>query len=368
MTRASAKRKAAGEPVVRPTKKTKVKAGKAAKARTTKPLSPRKLIQKPSARSDPHKRALVEFTNAELQMAKYMNELLSHGIRAYAFGFLIQETRMSLWYVDRMGMATSESFDMFLNPELLLLVVAALHSSDRHKLGVIPLIKYPDGASQSHNKATLDLPYASDGEGESISESLSFRLRVTPKSPLVVAYGAIGRGTTVVPISAEGRALETFGGEKLVAKLSWPSVHRKSEASIIQVVRLKLGEHEEGKKYLKNIVDLKCSLDMTATELGLPRAFMDLSEPFESRLLRTLVMKEYLPLEHIRSLGDFKIVYKHVLEGISFYLSYVDKDIHNEICSASLGVRSCGNSTSGSESQQLFLLLRSRWQDRRYSC
>ena len=74
MTRASAKRKAAGEPVVRPAKKTKVKAGKAAKARPTKPLSPKKLVKKPSARSDPHKRALVEFTNAELQMAKYMNE------------------------------------------------------------------------------------------------------------------------------------------------------------------------------------------------------------------------------------------------------------------------------------------------------
>ncbi|KAK7684449.1 hypothetical protein QCA50_012396 [Cerrena zonata] len=287
-TRAGAKRKAAPEPVVHVTKKRKAPAVKTKQAEETSSSPP----------PDPRKRQLIDFSDAELQMAKYVNELLSHGIRSYAFGFLVQETRMSLWYVDRMGMATSQSFDIFHDPELFLLVIAALHSANRHQLG-----------------ATLELPRAVSGKGTAIKKSLSFRLRVTPSSPLVVAYGAIGRGTTVVPVTAEGHARKLFGDEKLVAKMSWPSVHRKSEATIIRVIRKKIGEHKDAKKYLKNIVDLKCSLDMSGMEVKLPRAFMDLSEPYEPRLLRTLVMKEYLPLENIRSLGDFKTVYKHIFEA-----------------------------------------------------
>ncbi|KAK7684436.1 hypothetical protein QCA50_012383 [Cerrena zonata] len=301
-TRAGAKRKAAPEPVVQVSKKRKAPTVKTKQAEETSISPP----------PDPRKRQLIDFSDAELQMAKYINELLSHGIRSYAFGFLVQETRMSLWYVDRMGMATSQSFDIFQDPELFLLVIAALHFANRHQLGVIPLVKYPDGTAQSHNKATLELPRAVSGKGTAIKKSLSFRLRVTPSSPLVVAYGAIGRGTTVVPITAEGHARKLFGDDKLVAKMSWPSVHRKSEATIIRVIRKKVGEHKDAKKYLENIVDLKCSLDMSGMEVKLPRAFMDLSEPYEPRLLRTLIMKQYLPLENIRSLNDFKTVYKDI--------------------------------------------------------
>ncbi|KAK7684445.1 hypothetical protein QCA50_012392 [Cerrena zonata] len=288
-TRAGSKRKAAAEAVIRTAKKIKIDKTRAASTLRTRPL--------------------VKFTGPEMQTAKYINELLSHGIRAYAFGFLLQETRMSLWYVDRMGMATSQSFDIFLNPELFVLVVAALHFADRDKLGTIPLVKYPDDASRSHDKATLELPRAIGSDGAPIDEQLSFGLRVSAASPLIVAYGAVGRGTTVVPITSDARARELFGKDKLVAKLCWPSTKRRDEAEIIRMIRTKLKENKKAKVYLKNIVDLKCSLDMSAVEIGLPRAFMDLTAPYEPRLLRTLIMVEYLPLEQIRSLDDFKVVF-----------------------------------------------------------
>ncbi|KAK7690081.1 hypothetical protein QCA50_006727 [Cerrena zonata] len=158
-TRAGAKRKAAAEPVVRVTKRRKAQAVKTKKVEKVSSSPP----------PDPRKRPLVEFTNSELQMAKYINELLSHGIRSYAFGFLVQETRMSLWYVDRMGMVTSESFDIFSDPGLFLLVIAALHFANRHQLGVIPLVKYPDGTAQSHKEAALELPRATSGHGTAIN-------------------------------------------------------------------------------------------------------------------------------------------------------------------------------------------------------
>ncbi|KAK7684438.1 hypothetical protein QCA50_012385 [Cerrena zonata] len=65
-TRAGAKRKAAPEPAVHVTKKRKapaVKTRKVEKSSSTPPTP------------DPRKRQLIEFSNAELQMAKYINEL-----------------------------------------------------------------------------------------------------------------------------------------------------------------------------------------------------------------------------------------------------------------------------------------------------
>ena len=49
--------------------------------------------------------------------------------------------------------------------------------------------------------------------------------------------------------------------------------------------------------------------------MRLPRAFMQLPQPHESRVFRALVLTEYLPLEQINSLNDFTIVYTQTFEG-----------------------------------------------------
>ena len=259
---------------------------------------------------------LVDFTKAELQMTKYVNELLSHGIRTYSFGFLLQGTKMTLWYLDRMGMVSSKAFDIFKDSQLFLLFVAALHFSDRHKLGINPLVKYPRGVAQTHEGAVLELPRATRSDGKVLTSILKFDLRISVDTPLVVAYGALGRGTTVVPVRATGHTKRAVGDDNLVVKLSWPSIHRKSEADIIRIVRKKLGDHQEGRAYVRNIVELRCSLERTSAEMNLPRAFMALPEPYESRLFRALVLKEYLPLEQVESLDHFTTVYIHVFDGM----------------------------------------------------
>ncbi|KAK7695971.1 hypothetical protein QCA50_000610 [Cerrena zonata] len=264
----------------------------------------------------PNTRHLLLATDTEIQMLKYVNELLSHGIRTYAFGYLLQDTSMSLWYIDRMGIASSKSFDIFRNPELLLLVVSALYFSDHHALGFNPLVEYPKGATHEGAILKLPLPLAIGDEGTKSPSPVEFDLRVSSDTPLVVAHGALGRGTTVIPLRARGSAKKLWGDENLVVKLSWPSVDRKSEADIIRIVRKKLGEHDKARVYVRNIVELKCSSEISAVDLKLPRAFMDLPEPSEPRVwLRALVMKEYLPLECIGGLDDFKLVYIYVFEA-----------------------------------------------------
>ena len=50
--------------------------------------------------------------------------------------------------------------------------------------------------------------------------------------------------------------------------------------------------------------------------MNLPRAFMALPEPYEPRVFRALVLKEYLPLEQVESLDHFTTVYIHVFDGM----------------------------------------------------
>ncbi|CAL1698459.1 unnamed protein product [Somion occarium] len=254
-------------------------------------------------------RRVVDLTGNEIQSAKYANELLSHGIRNYATGFLVEETSMSLWYVDRMGLVKSRSFDIFRNPQLFLLVIAALHFANRAQLGMNPLIEFPPGVFQSYDRAVLRLPRAVDHAKEPVEE-LTFGLRITKAKPLVVAYGALGRGTTIIPVKAQGRARELFGSENLVAKMSWQPINREdTEDQLIRVIRRKLGKRKKTRRYLKHIVDLKCSLDLTDAELTLPRASMMLPEAYEPRLFRVLILREYLPLEYVRGLDDFQRIF-----------------------------------------------------------
>lgn len=91
-------------------------------------------------------------TADELQSANYMNEMMSYGVRNFATGWLLQDTSMTLWYADRMGLVQSTAFDIFKEPHLLLLLVAALFHADHHKLGLSPLLSFP----QRRKKAFSD--------------------------------------------------------------------------------------------------------------------------------------------------------------------------------------------------------------------
>ena len=81
-------------------------------------------------------------TENELQSAKYINEMMSHGVRDYATGWLLQDTTMTLWYADRMGLVQSAPFDIFGEPHLLLLLVAALARAG-HPIVAVPWITSP---------------------------------------------------------------------------------------------------------------------------------------------------------------------------------------------------------------------------------
>ena len=147
-----------------------------------------------------------ELTDNEVQIAKYLNELLSHGIRYYATGFLLENTRMSLWHADRCGIVKSRYLDCILEPHYFLLMVAALYKASPPDLGFCTLASGMPTDFLSHDGAVLTLPHhAQKIEEGSIGEETHFDLNIGDSKLLNVRYGTVGRGTTIIPVRPCGK-------------------------------------------------------------------------------------------------------------------------------------------------------------------
>ncbi|TCD60134.1 hypothetical protein EIP91_010682 [Steccherinum ochraceum] len=277
-----------------------------------------------------------ELSGPELQIAKYLNELISHGVRTYATGFLIQDYMMKLWYADRMGLVHTISFDMFREPWFLILVIAAHRYGTSHDFGLNPFVHLQDDTRilKDYNDATIILPSAISAtlpppaasvadkkafdDGKPTSSGMSFKVELDEGRSINTAYGTVGRGTSVVPAAAVGDATKLCGSGRLVVKLSSPLESRKAEDQLIRVIRRTLNDRGDTSRYLKHIVDLKCSFscDMDDEILSLPRSRMARSvEPDLRRCFRVLVMPEYLPLERLSTPEELHKIMSDVVTG-----------------------------------------------------
>ncbi|CAL1698397.1 unnamed protein product [Somion occarium] len=263
-----------------------------------------------------------EFTNNEVQAAKYLNELLSHGARNYATGFLVENKKISLWYGDRFGIIKSRLFNFIEEPHYFLLMVTAIFRASDADLGFCPLIRNVPTNHLSYDGATLKVPAAVDISNKAIPGDVEFEVSLTEPESIFTAYGTVGRGTTVVPITAVGpKNCRRFGKERLVAKMSWQPVKRYEEGHIRTIRQtLKKSKNKSARAALAYIVDLKCSSTLAINDpnVNLPRAFMtqlpEIPED-ERRNFCMLVMKEYLPLQLIDTADELKRVFRDVVTG-----------------------------------------------------
>ncbi|THH14974.1 hypothetical protein EUX98_g9536 [Antrodiella citrinella] len=262
--------------------------------------------------------------------------MLSHGARTFASGFLLQECGMTLWYADRMGLVVSESFDIFMQSPLFLLVVAAHHYGQPHDFGLNPLISLPDGTPHllTYENTILRLPAtipatlppidispdaasAFDEGAAEVVQPVEFRVDLSDGRQILTAYGTIGRGTSVIPVVAGAGAGAHLDGQRLVAKIACPHEIRTAEDRFIRIIRRKMNGDDHAQQYLKNIVDLKCSFSckMDDEHMGLPRRKMPAVAIELRRCFRVLVMPEYLPLERINSPAELKQIFVDTITG-----------------------------------------------------
>ncbi|KAI0925192.1 hypothetical protein AcW2_005871 [Taiwanofungus camphoratus] len=251
-------------------------------------------------------------TDNEVQAGKYMNELLSHGVRSYATGCMIRGAKVILWYGDRMGIVQSEPFDLRKESRLLLLYLAAMDSADHARMGICPFLKFPSSSYDSYDgvKLELDDKLAMDVNDKPL-EKLVFE--VDNSRRVITEFGAVGRGTAVVQIKATGAAKAMFGEDDLVAKLAWPSKGREAEDNFIKTIRRKLKAHAP--RWLDHVVDLKCSVTRNMEQMDLPRIYMTNLLDYEERVFRIMVMKKYDALEQVNSVGEFKKVFVDVVNA-----------------------------------------------------
>ncbi|THH27764.1 hypothetical protein EUX98_g6424 [Antrodiella citrinella] len=273
-----------------------------------------------------------------VQTLKYLNELGSHGIRSYATGVLIRNRQMNLWYMDRMGVVESCSFDFMDEPHFLLLVVAAITTAPLSKVGFFPMLRFPHTMSDSEDRSsggssddeepfesqqfsdhfqngTLELPPASDTNLNKHS-GLIFDLDIGRRR-IVNTHGTVGRATIVVPILARSEVAKTHcGKDKLVCKISWHFRVKEgedvpTEDGCVRAARVALASHSN----LKHVVDMKFSVSRTMEEMELPRAFMHDLRDINIRDCRVLILKAYLPLKMVNSPEELKKVFVDAIRG-----------------------------------------------------
>lgn len=255
----------------------------------------------------PHKPMSTE----ELHAAAYATESLSSGARLYSTGISIRETEMKLWYADRMGIVFSAPFDFLVEPHLLFLILGAIASSTLDNLGVCPILIFPDHTRyDSYSDSIIELTRAYNPRGDKLP---NIRFKFDSEREAHFAYGAVGRGTSVIPIKPNRSLKSLCRKDKLVAKMGWASIRRPAEDMTIRTIRRRL--RQGAPDILQHVSDMKCSIARTAQDMGLPRVFMSELPVSEERVFRTLVLKAYEPLAAVNNAEEFKVIFIDAVRG-----------------------------------------------------
>ncbi len=144
--------------------------------------------------------------------------------------------------------------------------------------------------------------------------------RILSRQPAI-----IGRHTCVVEAES---AYEGWKGKKLVIKISWPAVERKSEADLVKIAREKARTMKTGKKpdwaldHLPDILlcqDFCYDADSTQANIAAfcKRAKCAENETidYENRVCRITVQEKLYPLEQLRTVEEYAQIFFDILQS-----------------------------------------------------
>ncbi|TFY56047.1 hypothetical protein EVG20_g9081 [Dentipellis fragilis] len=244
-------------------------------------------------------------TPGEIRLLNYAaNALALAGNRRYVTGVLLQNTKATLWYFDRMGIVRSQAFDLFADPWLTVLTAVAIDSCDAQAVGYQPLLSPSFNETRSSVRGSnLDMSNALNRSGNATTPA-GFSFTVTDDA-LHLQRGLIGRGTVVLPLRPTSGSVQACTSDDLIAKISWPLAYRGREDALIRTIRDRVGS-----RWKKHVPDLQCSLCLEGESLDLPRFKMGLRERIEDeRVFRVLVCARYERLQYAQTLEEFKTIF-----------------------------------------------------------
>ncbi|KAK7690101.1 hypothetical protein QCA50_006747 [Cerrena zonata] len=279
-------------------------------------------------------RSSKPLSDLEAKAVTSLNGLMSFGIRGFTTGIQVVDTNICLWYGDRFGVKKTATFNFLQQPHLLVLILAAIANASFEELGYSSCMRVRSEdfvlrSFKDYNRTSLVLDNAKGPDGANIGQQwFDLDVDAYEERNVFTQYGALGRGTTVVPV----KKVRTLGSspledEDLVAKLCWP-YDKTNEDGTVRTIRSLL---RSAPGYLKHIVDIKCTLEQSMEEAELPRVFMlDENDDESGRTFKVIVMKAYLPLEHINDPNDFKKVWRDVVVAHN-YIYHCTKYLHRDI-------------------------------------
>ncbi|KAF9814361.1 hypothetical protein IEO21_05156 [Rhodonia placenta] len=212
-------------------------------------------------------------TRQEAQIGSCATELMSHNIRCYGTGIMIEDFMVKLWYADRHGVVVSRPFDMFVECDKPLLAVATIAGASVAKMGVCPFLRFPSNRFDNYEGVKLVF------QPGPITERLpEVEFTIDTSRPVETDFGIVGRGTTIIPL----KATTDTGSEDLVAASGGSRLHPCGQVSPGEEATIPASHcrHE--------VLDI--------------RAFMALHNfGYERREFQMIVMKKYEKLEQVET-------------------------------------------------------------------
>ncbi|SJL08483.1 uncharacterized protein ARMOST_11847 [Armillaria ostoyae] len=299
-----------------------------------------------------------------VQCGRYALEILSSaGFRTHCLGALVTVRRIQLLYYDRSIIIVCKPIDMFKRgPDPLGKTITLSEITDEFGALLIGLGRFTlkqrgiqeqfcvdralienyktymkrcvkDGGAFDQRDVfkgvKLPLKLKSGKGDEEVEVTLG---RIISRQPAI-----IGRHTCVVEAES---AYEEWKGKKLVIKISWPAVERKSEADLVKIAREKARTMKTGKKpdwALEHLPDiLLCQdfcYDADSTQASIA-AFCKKAKcaenetmDYEHRVCRIMVQERLYPLEELRTVEEYAQVFFDILQsaytGLTFKLRFL---------------------------------------------
>ncbi|THH31468.1 hypothetical protein EUX98_g2708 [Antrodiella citrinella] len=251
----------------------------------------------------------------EIVPALFVRTMLCHGLRLYATGLAIQESRITLYYGDRFGIVKSQPFDFIEEPELLVLVIGALSNAHTSILGFHPYLRLgiTPKLRVSFLESYIKMPRAYDDEGDARGPWV-FKIigdAVAQYNPGVV----LGRAATIVQVRVPRNPAdpEDTGDKKFYLKTVWNSEKYMPEDDALRMIHVELPKHNV--HAAKHVASLYCSMKASVSQMGLARNFFGDVEGNVPRICRSIVTDAYLPMFTLRNAGELKVVFLDVLRA-----------------------------------------------------
>jgi hypothetical protein len=162
----------------------------------------------------------------EKQLLSYALETIcALGDRSHVFGLLVHDMTASMWYYDRSGVVSSQSFHLKNNFDTFIKFVVAFSFISHRDLGYLDEITMPPPPLE----ATL-APRTLEGSQMKVAdkEATIADTVITLGSVLHRQFGLVGRGTIVHDASIANSS------DEVVVKMAWQPVTRAAEWEYIQ--------------------------------------------------------------------------------------------------------------------------------------